>query len=385
MVRPPFGSPEWLANFEEVVRTSKTTQEAVDRLGYATPSVVYYHLKKFGIERPRLWNERPLLREFAQRNIPDVIIPTTIARRWVAGLAQGESCVQSIYREYANMTYLQLDTAMVDSGPIFKISEYYGLPPPTAPIRNHDWRPQWRKNVSGLRALRVLKEITPFLLGEKLKEAQKALEFFGPYGAHRGCFRNGDIWPRSEFPLRTKRRGTSFLMSSAAYLGRETNLEPEFTQASQSRLYRLKIPEIIILAPEDRSWVGGLIQGEGSILTHYVKSNDSTALVIMVSMTDEAPILRFSDLLGLPRPLKPKPAYRREQMPKWWRETTGLRALRVLREIQPYLVGEKLREADKALALFGSRGYRRGCFRASDVWPQNEFPLRNHNSAGWLL
>lgn len=54
MPRPPFGSPEWLANFEEVVRTSKTTKEAVDRLGYATPSVVYYHLKRFGIERPRV-------------------------------------------------------------------------------------------------------------------------------------------------------------------------------------------------------------------------------------------------------------------------------------------------------------------------------------------
>jgi hypothetical protein len=373
MPRPPFGSPEWLANFKEVVRTSKTTKEAVDRLGYATPSVVYYHLKKFGIERPRVWNERPLLREFMQRDIPDVVIPTIIARRWVAGLAQGESCVQSIYREYANMTYLQLDTAMVDPGPIFKLSEYYGLPPPTAAIRNHDWRPQWRKNVSGLRALRVLKEITPFLLGEKLKEAQKALEFFGPYGAHRGCFRNADIWPRDAFPLRTKRRGS-------VYLEGEAGLEPEYAQASQRTFPRLKIPEVIILALEDRSWVGGLVQGEGSILTHYVKSNNSTALVVMVSMTDEAPIFRFSDLVGLPRPWQPKASSDRQQRPKWWRETTGLRALRVLREIHPFLVGEKQREATKALVLFGPSGYRRGCFRAVEVWPPNQFPLRSHRS-----
>ena len=156
MPRPPFGSPEWLANFEEVVRTSKTTKEAVARLGYAHPSVIYYHLKKFGIERPRVWDERPSLREFMQRKIPDVIIPTLIARRWVAGLVQGETCIQSIYRKFMDTTYLDLDTAMVDPAPIYKLSEYYQMPPPSAPIRNHDWSPQWRKNVHGLRALRVL-------------------------------------------------------------------------------------------------------------------------------------------------------------------------------------------------------------------------------------
>src|SRR5581483_7519208 len=111
-------------------------------------------------------------------------------------------------------TYLELDTAMVDIAPISKLSEYFGLPQPTKPIKNHDWREQWRKNIQGLRALRVLQEIVPFLVGEKLKEAERALSFFGPFGNHRGCYRNTDIWPRDEFVLRSKRRGSNFLSAN---------------------------------------------------------------------------------------------------------------------------------------------------------------------------
>ena len=48
MPRPPFGSPEWLANFKEIVMTSKTREEAMSRLGYASHSTIYYHLEKFG-------------------------------------------------------------------------------------------------------------------------------------------------------------------------------------------------------------------------------------------------------------------------------------------------------------------------------------------------
>jgi hypothetical protein len=207
MTRPPFGSPEWLANFEEVVRTSKTTKEAVARLGYAHPSVVYYHLKKFGIERPRVWDERPSLREFMQRKIPSIIIPTTTGRRWVAGLTQGEGCIQARFYTRYNVTRLNIDVSMADPEPVFKFSDYVGLSRPAKPVKNHDWKPNWHKNVSGLRALRVLKEIRQFLLGEKLKEAERALAFFAPYGTHSGCYGNRDIWPTPEFPWRTKRRG----------------------------------------------------------------------------------------------------------------------------------------------------------------------------------
>jgi hypothetical protein len=209
MTRPPFGSPAWLANFEEVVRTSKTREEAMSRLGYASHSTIYYHLERLGIERPRVWNERPWLREFLQRNIPAVIIPTTVGRCWVAGLVQGEGCFQARFRKQVDATYLNLDVSMADPEPIFTFSDYVGLSHPLKPVRNHDWKPNWHKNVSGLRALRVLQEVHPYLLGEKLKEAEKAVTFFTPYGIHSGCFGNLDVWPTSEFHWRTKRRGST--------------------------------------------------------------------------------------------------------------------------------------------------------------------------------
>jgi len=187
---------------------AKPVAKVAAKMGYRGPGMVWYHMKKFGIPYPREWSLRPHLALARQQRIPEVVIPTTIGRRWVAGLVQGETCIQSLYREITGTTYLELDTAMVDPAPICKLSEYFQLPAPGKAIKNHDWRPQWRKNAQGLRALRILKEITPFLLGEKLREATKALDFFSPFGYHRGCFRNGDIWPRDEFPLRSKRRGS---------------------------------------------------------------------------------------------------------------------------------------------------------------------------------
>jgi hypothetical protein len=375
--RPPFSSPEFLPYFTVVVKTSKTAAEAVRRLGYAHPSVVYYHLKRFGIERPPQWNKRPWLREIMQGKIPAVIIPTTVGRCWVAGLVLGEGCIQSIYRDVMDATYLRLDLAMVDSAPIFKLSEFYGLPQPTKPIRNHDWRPQWRKNVQGLRALRVLHEILPFLVGQKLKEAEKALSFFGPRGNHRGCYRNGDVWPQSEFPLRTKRRGSNTSSTHEVAAERMTgHLSGWSSQPSAGLSKRPKIPAMVIPTLEDRSWTGGLTQGEGSIESHYMKSVDFTTVVFSVSMTDSAPVLRFSDLVGLPKPSKPKPNTNSMYKAAWRKEVTGLRALKVLREIQPFLLGEKLREAEKALSFFSPNGYRLGHFRPADIWPRDEYPLR---------
>jgi hypothetical protein len=217
MGRPPFGSPEWLPYFIEVVKSSKTRPEAARALGYSDPKTVGYHMQRFGIERPAQWEKKPWNRKIHQRHIPKVIIKSVLRRCWVAGLGLGESCIQSIYRPEVDTTYLEFDTAMVDPSPIFKLSEYCGLPPPKAPIKNHDWRLQWRKNVSGIRALRVLNEITPYMVGEKLREARKAIEFFSPFGLHRGCYRNIDIWPRNEFPLRSKLRGSNYSGTNDLY------------------------------------------------------------------------------------------------------------------------------------------------------------------------
>src|SRR2546428_2527727 len=97
---------------------------------------------------------------------------------------------------------------------------------------------------------------------------------------------------------------------------------------------------------------------------------------LSVGMTDSAPVFRFSDLVGLTRPSRPKQRANVKLKPLWRKDIAGLRAFRVLHEIQPFLAGERLRGAQKALTFFSPMGYHRGWFRPIDVWPPNEFPLR---------
>jgi hypothetical protein len=209
LTRPSATSPEFPAYLSEIVVTSKGLREAADRMGYRSTKTVQYHMKKFGIKHPAEWARRPKLGLFAQRHIPVTIIATTVGRCWVAALIQGEGCIQSVYRKKSDSTYLELDTSMVDPMPIFRLSEYFGLPRPSKPTGNHDWKPLWRQNISGLRALHVLQEILPFLVGQKQREAEKAVAFFAPRGFHRGKFSTQDVWIRSEFPIRSKRRGAN--------------------------------------------------------------------------------------------------------------------------------------------------------------------------------
>ncbi len=138
-----------------------------------------------------------------------------------------------------------------------------------------------------------------------------------------------------------------------------------------------RIPLVVIRNDEDRSWTGGLVQAEGCNETHYVQRTSCTTIVLGVAMTDPAPVFKFSDVIGLPRPLKSEPSSNPDYLPRWRKEISGLRAYRVLGEILPFLVGEKSREAQKALQFFAPYGIRRGgWFSSFDVWPPNQFPLR---------
>jgi hypothetical protein len=205
--RPAFGNSEWLRYFEKVVKTSKTRGEAMNRLGYSTPGPIYHHLERLGIPRPKEWARKLGVRLQRQSLVPEIIIADPVDRAWVGGLIQGEGCIQCRYNTESHSTSLELDVALVDPAPIRRLSGYYRLKFPARPIPNHEWTPQWRKSVFSLRALRILQEIFPYLVGQKQREAQKAIEFFSPNGYHQGCFGNRDVWPREEFPLRTKWRG----------------------------------------------------------------------------------------------------------------------------------------------------------------------------------
>jgi len=148
--------------------------------------------------------------------------------------------------------------------------------------------------------------------------------------------------------------------------------------SSRDSLFRRETtPEIAIPNVEDRYWVAALIQGEGCIESFYVEATDSTALLVTLGMTDSAVVFRYSDLVGLPRPAKPH--IRAEDKPIWRKSIVGMRALRILRGITPLLLGDKLREAERALTFFDDNGYHKGCARPVEIWPTGEFPLRRRH------
>ncbi len=379
MSRPPDSSPEFAAYFEMVVKTSKTRAEATSRLGYHFASAVCRHMKRLGIESPREWSLRPDVSLRRQEMIPTTVILTTEGRSWVGALLQGEGCIQSVYRKISDTTYLEVDMAMADPAPIFRLSEYFGLPRPSKPFKNHQWKPLWRKSLNGLRALRVLQEILPFLVGQKRKEAERAVTFFSPGGYHRGCFRNTDIWSQNEFQLRTK--GGSLNQQSTNRID-EDRLSKSIELSQQAQIpshCKYKLPEIIVPTLEGRCWVAALLQSEGCIASYYVKSTNSTIILLEFKMTDSAPIFKFSDYVGLPRPTRPK--LHEGKKPAWRKEIYGRRAFRILQEVRPFLLGEKLREAEKALAFFNQDGYYRGHRTPIDIWPTKEFPLRRRRPA----
>jgi len=151
-----------------------------------------------------------------------------------------------------------------------------------------------------------------------------------------------------------------------------------------SRQRRGRVPEVILKASDDKSWVGCLMQSEGSNRTHYSKKFDITALELTVAMTDPAPVYKFCDLVGIRRPRRPAPRENGHK-PIWHAAISGLRAYRVLQEILPYLVGQKLDEAKRALAYFAPDGYRKGRHGGYDVWPVSEFPLRKRGFGAYML
>jgi hypothetical protein len=203
--RPSARSPEFTPYFENVVKTSKTVGEAVRRFGYANPSVIYYHLRRLGIEAPLQWRLKPYVSLKRQGRVPAVIMQNQVDRGWSGGMVQGEGGIIAHYSKRVNVTALDVRIAMTDPDPVFKLCDLFGVARPAKSLpRQPRRKPNWECDVGGLRAYRVLQEILPFLFGGKLKEAERALQFFAPSGYRKGRFGGFDIWPRNQFPSRSK-------------------------------------------------------------------------------------------------------------------------------------------------------------------------------------
>jgi len=112
----------------------------------------------------------------------------------------------------------------------------------------------------------------------------------------------------------------------------------------------------------------------GPFPANYIIRRDETVLLVIVRMTDKEWVSRFAEITQSTPPGLGKRRPPKKNM--WEKSITGLRALRLLQEIMPYLVGGKREEARRALEFFSPTGYRRGLFRNSEIWPREDFPLR---------
>ncbi len=203
--RPSARGPEFVPYFESIVKTSKTVGEAVQRLGYANPSVIRHHLKRLGIEAPDEWLLKPGVRRQRQALVPEVVMYQQVDRAWSGALVQGEGAIIAHYSKRVDVTGLDIRVAMTDPDPVFRLCDLFGVArPPKSLPKQLRRKPKWECVAGGLRAYRILQEILPFLLGEKLKEAKRALEFFAPNGYRQGRFGGYDVWPFDEFPLRKR-------------------------------------------------------------------------------------------------------------------------------------------------------------------------------------
>ncbi len=203
--RPSARSPEFAPYFVDVINRSRTVGEAVRRLGYANPSIVYHHLRRFGLESPLQWRLKPYVSVMRQKRVPEVIMHDEVDRAWSGGLVQGEGGILAHYSKRTDVTGLDVRVAMTDHDTVFRLCDLFGVRrPPRSLPKESNRRPRWECAVGGLRAYRILQEILPYLIGGKRREAERALQFFAPRGYRKGRFGGFDVWPRDRYPSRSK-------------------------------------------------------------------------------------------------------------------------------------------------------------------------------------
>jgi hypothetical protein len=70
---------------------------------------------------------------------------------------------------------------MIDRSWVEKFAKLCGLSPPSLrPSRKEGDSDVWHKEVSGLRAPIILRDVRGYPVGEKLAEADKAIDLFSP-------------------------------------------------------------------------------------------------------------------------------------------------------------------------------------------------------------
>lgn len=184
------------AELSRVLATSDSPVIAAARLGIHQ-TTMYRWVKRFGIELPSTWHDRGMLILDAIRNpVPLVILPDLPSRVFVGTMIGTEGCITCAYNRRQDHTELVIRLDMTDREWVAKFASSVGLSDPPVEGRhlggNH--KPTFTRNPMGLRALRILNEVLPFLYGVKKEEALRVIAFFSPTGYRKGVHRPAEIF-----------------------------------------------------------------------------------------------------------------------------------------------------------------------------------------------
>lgn len=187
------------------VANSKSIYEACDLLAAHNGSV-YHAMRRFQIPKPAIWEEAHKFKIGRLRKLRlSSIIESETGKAYVGIILGTEGGLTIAYQRNRAITELRLIVSMTDRPWVAKFSELCGLGPPRhIPPGKPGYKEVWQKTIKGLRALIILKDVMPYLMGEKLREAQAAIDFFSPTGYRKGRFRPADVWTPINFPYRYK-------------------------------------------------------------------------------------------------------------------------------------------------------------------------------------
>ena len=153
----------------------------------------------------------------------------------------------------------------------------------------------------------------------------------------------------------------------------------EYWLVQVGRLRKLGLRSIVKGAM-NRRYVADLIGTEGTITCGNDRTVDSSRLKIQVGMTDSPWVEKFARIGGVGHPLKIPPKYKRLK-DVYITQLGGLRALMVLKDVLPHLMGGKRKEALRAIEFFSPTGFKKGKYFASEIWDPNLYPWKDNRKA----
>jgi len=133
-------------------------------------------MQRFEIPKPTAWEEAHRFKIGRLRTLGlSTIIESETGKAYVGTIVGTEGGMTLGHQRHRAITELRLIVGMTDRPWVAKFSELCGLGPPRrVPPHKSGYKEVWQKSVKGLRALIILKDVLPYLMGEKLREAQAA-------------------------------------------------------------------------------------------------------------------------------------------------------------------------------------------------------------------